>query len=208
MAEWWKNITDALARPSDAAASRNHTATLKERLDREKVKLREQELQNRARSMGGPNAAPFGGPDASEAAQQEDLRALRALLGWKLGVTPKDLPGNPSKIDGYWFGVRRYITEKPLDDPARDGASYEPCWKLHFFRQCPQCRFLFPTLELGDYSEALEAAKEMMAGKEAEVSRSTEKLAVYLNALESGKPDEHCPRYCPSCRKLIRGGTL
>lgn len=207
MAEWWKNLTDALARPSDEAAGRQRSTTLKERVDREKEKLREQEMRTESRSRNG---VVYGGGgtvrDPGEAELQEDLHALRALVGWKLGVQVKDIAGNPSKIDGYWFGVRRYIKEKPASKNGGD-SGYEPCWTLHFFRQCPSCKFLFPTLELGNYSEALEAATAMMAGKDAEVSRSTEKLAAYLNDREAGRPDEFCPRQCPSCRKLIRGGT-
>ncbi len=195
MADWIKNLSSVFSRTTDESLVRERTESFKDRLDREKASLREQEAR---RFQNGGNTQTAG-PDTDEAARQEDLRALRALLGWKLGIQTGDVVGNPSKVDGYWFGVRRYVKEK--------AGGYETCWTLHFFRQCPHCRFLFPTLELGDYAEALQAAQNMMDGKDAIVSRSTQKLAAYLNVLESGGADEYCPRLCPSCRKLIRGGT-
>ena len=192
MGEWWKQITAALGRPDDPAAQRDEAATLKAQLNREKQKLKTGSAKTGAKT------------GAEEAAWQEDLRALRSLLGWKLGVTVKDLTGNPSKVDGYWFGVEPYVKDTKDAAGQRD---YERSWKLFFFRQCPQCRHLFATLELGDYSEAIQATQNLMAGEDAGVGRSTEKLAAYLNDLEQGKPDEFCPRHCPNCHKLLRGGT-
>ena len=192
MSDWWKNITAVFARPGDEREQREQAASLRGQLDREKQKLR------------AVNASGTSKNAQEAAAWQEELRVLRSLVGWKLGVQVKDLAGNPSKIDGYWFGVQPYVRDTVDSNGGRDFAR---SWKLYFFRQCPQCRHLFPTLELGDYAEAEAATQNLMAGEEAGVVRSTEKLAAYLNDLEQNKPDEHCPRHCPNCSKLLRGGT-
>lgn len=200
MAEWWRSITDKIGKLSDSEAVAP-PATLRERLEREKEKLKMESEQSR---HGAVEARAPG--ETREDAEVQDRRVLIALLGWKLDARfepGKHPTSNPSKVDGYWFGVRRYW------QPARKAGEYDQIgWKLFFHRVCPHCKALVPTIELGDYAEVGEATARSMVGEDVEVPKSTARLAAYLNDLEAGRPDMYCPRQCPACRKLIKGGTL
>ena len=199
MSEWWKSLSgkfNLLTPPTEAT----ETLSLRDRLEREKDRQR---IEARQRASGEADTLAPG--ESIEQAQIQDIRALCSLLGWKLGVKtePSELTGNPSKVDGYWFGVKRY-----WDFATAEGQEDQISWKLHFFKPCNHCRTLVPTIELGDFAEVRHATERMMDGEEIQVARATSRLAGYLNDMEAGRPDLYCPRICPSCRKLIKGGTL
>lgn len=192
MAEWWKSFTDAFGSKDPAAKP----ASLRDRLEQEKVRLRETEKQRRMGDHRRPG-------ESEDQAMKQDAKALATLLGWKLDVRVEDLDVNPARIDGYWFGVKRYVVESETpDDPNRP---YDISYKLFLYRPCSHCRFLIPTIELGDYSEIVEAAKRMTRGEDPGVGKSTAAMAKYLAETEGDRLDPYLPRFCPKCRKLIKG---
>jgi hypothetical protein len=201
--EWWRSITERLNKlHPEAEGGPAPPVSLRDRLEHEKERLRE-EAERQEKAEPGQTLAPG---ESREEAELQDRRVLIALLGWKLDVRfePGQFPTtNPAKVEGYWFGVRRYWRYA-----RAEGEEDRIGWKLFFHRVCPNCKALVPTLELGDYAEVDAAAAKMMVGGEAQVGKSTHRLASYLNDLEAGRPDPHCPRLCPGCRKLMKGGTL
>lgn len=170
--------------------------TLKERLAEEQDRLREEEARWRT---GGQNAPRMPG-ETEAGARLEDCRALMTMLRWKMDVYLENVNENPVNVDGYLFGVQRYVTDSEDDEKA-----YDICWKLFVFRPCTHCKALIPTLELGDYSEVLAAGKQIALGQDAYVAKSTGKLASYLNEIEGGRYDPHLPRVCPKCHNLLKG---
>ena len=199
MSQWWKSIQDKLGRATPGILQ---PLSLRERLEQEQARQRRQEKLSANR---GPDATLSPGESMTEA-EAQNKRVLLSLLGWKLEVKKdiSELSGNPSKVDGYWFGVKRYWRFA-----RNENEQDELSWKLHFYKPCTHCRALFPTIELGDYMEIKIAAEKMMLeGQEVLITKSTARLASYLNDLEAGRPDPHCPRMCPACRKLIKGGTI
>jgi hypothetical protein len=189
MAEWWKKISESLK-----VESPRQNQSLRDRLDREKEHLR----KDRERHYSQTEHRRAG--ESDEQARMEDARALAHLLGWKLDVHVEGLTDNPALIDDLWFGVKRY-----LGPPIEEDGPYEIYWKLHFFRTCPHCKNLIPTLELGDSAEIVEASKKSMLGQDILVPKATKKLAAYLEELDRGAMDPYMSRYCPHCRKPIKG---
>jgi hypothetical protein len=122
------------------------------------------------------------------------------LLAWKLDVHVENLTENPALIDELWFGVKRY-----LGPPLVEDGPYEIYWKLHFYRTCPHCKNILPTIELGDSAEVNAACQQAMLGQEVFVPKATKKLAAYLEEIDRGAMDAHMSRYCPHCRKPIKG---
>jgi|GEM_PF-2967315 hypothetical protein len=194
MSEWWKAIAETFRKVEHPNSK---SISLRDRLEQERTRLREEEEQWK-RGGGGKDAHPHYATDAR--IKQEDARALATLLGWKLDVHLKEEIENPANIDGYWFGVQRYVSEPEIED-----GPYVTYWKLFVFRPCTHCKFLIPTLELGDYTEVVAATKQMALGQDYYVPKSTQKLAQYLNEIEGGRFDSHLPRVCPQCHKLLKG---
>ncbi len=197
----WKSLQDKLGKPTEVIPT---PPTFRERLEQEQERQLEQE--KRARAVHGAGRLPLKPGESPEEASVEDKRVLASMLGWKLDIKQdyRTFETNPAKVDGYWFGVKRYW-KFGRSENEEDELSY----KLHFFRKCENCRTLFPTIELGDYLEVKEANRKIIEeGVEVFVAKSTARLAAYLNDLEKGKSDPFCPRMCPACRKLIKGGTL
>jgi hypothetical protein len=192
MTEWLKSFTDVFKAPQNSKA-----LSLKERLEQEQGRLKEEEERLRKAGPRGEHRMP-GETDAQ--ANKQDCTALATLLRWKLDVKVENLDQNPARVDGYWFGVRRYFGP-PLEP---DGPN-EVLWKLHIYRPCMHCKHLIPTMELGDSAETKVATQQMMRGETVTIAKSTEKLAAYLNEVEKGRLDTHMPRFCPSCRKPIKG---
>jgi hypothetical protein len=170
--------------------------TLRERLGAEQERLKAEE--ERWRSGGGQALRLPGETEAG--ARVEDCRALTTLLRWKMDVYLENVTENPVNVDGYFFGVQRYVTDSEDDEQA-----YDIRWKLSVFRPCTHCKALIPTLELGDYSEVVAAGKQVALGQDAYVPKSTAKLAAYLNEIEGGRYDPHLPRVCPRCHNLLKG---
>ncbi len=194
MAEWWKTLSEAFRKVEHPGRA----LSLKDRLSQEQVRLKEEDARWRRGNGDAPEPRTPGETEAM--ARQEDARALEALLRWKMDVNLVDLNENPVNIDGYWFGVQRYV-----GPPVYEDGPYEMLWKLHLFRPCPHCKLLIPTIELGDYAEALAATRQIASGQEAFVPKSTQKLASYLNEIEGGRFDPHLPRVCPKCHNLLKG---
>lgn len=193
MAEWWKSLSEVFTKGQDT-----RPLSLKERLEVEQRRMRETEERQRRTHSHEPQIRASGETDAQ--AKTQDCQALATLLGWKLDTKIEHLTENPANIDGYWFGVRRY-----LGPPTETGGDNEILWKLYLFRPCTHCKFLIYTLELGDYTEVKEAVTKMMTGERPHVPKATERLAAYLNEVGTGKFDPHMPRFCPACRKPIKG---
>ena len=199
MSEFWKSLQDKLGKPAVEAAK---PLSFREKLELEQSRQREQEKRALAVNRAGMPLKP--GESIAEASD-EDKRMLSSMLGWKLDIKVdfRTLTTNPAKVDGYWFGVKRY-----WKFGRSEGEEDELSYKLHFYRKCDHCRALVPTIELGDYLEVKEAGRKMIEdGVEVPVAKSTARLAAYLNDLDKGKADPYCPRMCPSCKKLIKGGT-
>lgn len=192
MPEWLKALTEAFGGGEKDPLRR--TASLRDRVQSEQQKQRELEKQNKSGEHRRPG-------ESDEQARRDDGRALEALLGWKLDVHVEGVDITPIKVDGYWFGVQRYVVH--AEDPTDDNP-YEIRWKLFFYKPCPHCRHLTPTIELGDYAEVLEASRRMTRGEDPSVPKSTSTLAKYLNDTEN-KLDPYLPRFCPKCRKVIKG---
>ncbi|GAB4454865.1 MAG: hypothetical protein OHK0029_10070 [Armatimonadaceae bacterium] len=192
MAEWWKALAETFRKVDHPKKN----LSLKERLEEERNRLREEE--EKWKRGGGNEPHPNYAVDAR--IRQEDARALATLIGWKLDVHLEEVTENPVNVDGYWFGVQRYVSA-----PEEEDGPYVTYWKLFVFRPCTQCKFLIPTLELGDYIEVVAATKQMALGQDAYVPKSTQKLAQYLNEIEGGRFDPHLPRVCPHCRSLLKG---
>jgi hypothetical protein len=200
MSQWLKSIQDKLGK---ATPDEPKPVSFRERIEEEQERQREQQKIAMQRRTG--NRTPMMGHSA-ESATVEDKRVLATMLSWKLDIKAdyNTFAGNPAKIDGYWFGVKRY-----WKFARHEGEEEEQSYKLHFYRRCDHCRALVPTIELGDYLEIKEAARrQAIEGEEVTVTKSTTRLAAYLNDLDSGRSDPFCPRMCPSCKKLIKGGTL
>ncbi len=185
MTEWLKTITEKLKKPSEEI-------TLRDRLEAEQRRQREANQ----RTASGLTLAQ------EQATNKEDLKALTTLLAWKLDVRKDNLLANPAKVDGLWFGVSRYSRRG-------EGESPDPVtsWKLYLFRPCPHCKHLIQNIPLGDQAEITDAVEQTIHGKETPVSKSTARLAAHLADIDAHKPDPYCPRFCPQCRKPIRGGT-
>jgi len=200
MSQWLKTIQDKLGKATPAEPKQ---VSFRERIEQEQERQRDQMKMVNQRRGGGGTLMPG---ESAEAASLEDRRVLASLLSWKLDIKAdyNEFNGNPAKIDGYWFGVKRY-----WKFARQEGEEEELSYKLHFYRRCDQCRALVPTIELGDYLEIKEATrKQTLEGQNVTVHKSTARLASYLNDLDSGRIDPYCPRMCPSCKKLIKGGTL
>jgi hypothetical protein len=189
MAEWWKALRESLKTENP-----KQSLSLRERLDKEKEHLR----KDRERHYSTTEHRKPG--ESDEQAEIEDIRALTLLLGWKLDVHVEGLNENPALIDDLWFGVKRY-----LGPPLEPDGPYEIYWKLHFFRTCPHCKKLIPTIELGDSAEIVAASKGSMLGQEVLVPKSTKRLAAYLEELDRGAMDPYMSRYCTYCRKPVKG---
>lgn len=187
MSEWLKSITGLLVKKEPGET------TLRDRIEAEQRRLREATERN----ASGRTVAE------EQILLHEDLKALQMLLAWKLDVKAENLLANPAKVDGLWFGVKRYFREG-----KGENAAPMVSWKLYVHRVCPNCKHAIPTLELGDHAEVTEAVEQMAHGKETEVSKSTTRLARYIADVEANHPDPYCPRFCPQCRKPIRGGTI
>ena len=185
MAEWLKNIADKMKKPSEET-------TLRDRLDAEQRRQREATQ----RTGSGLTIAQ------EQEVNKEDLKALTTLLAWKLDVRKDNLLANPAKVDGLWLGVSRYFRRGEGENP-------DPVisWKLYLFRACPHCKHLIQNIPLGDLEEITNAVEQTIHGKETPVGKSTARLAAHLADIEANKPDPYCPRFCPQCRKAIRGGT-
>jgi hypothetical protein len=199
MAEFWKSIQDKLGKATPAIPE---PLTFRERLEREQERQREQ--IKRQASVG--TNSPLAPGESVADANLQDKRVLISMLGWKLDIKKEtgEITTNPAKVEGFWLGVKRYWRFARNEDEHD-----ELSWKLHYYRTCIHCKAQIPTIELGDYLEIKGAAEKMMTeGQEVLVVKSTARLAAYLNDLDAGKPDAHCPRMCPKCRKLIKGGTL
>lgn len=184
MAEWLKTITEKLRKPSDEI-------TLRDRLEAEQRRQRE------AAERPGSGLTPA----QEQVVSKDDLKALSTLLAWKLDVRKDNLLANPAKVDGLWFGVSRYLRHiEGESDPAMS-------WKLYLFRACPHCKHLIQNIPLGDQAEITAAMEQTIRGQETPVGKSTSRLAAHLADIDANKPDPYCPRFCPQCRKPIRGGT-
>lgn len=194
MTDWLKNLTSVFSKGQEDARN----LSLRDRLEQEQVRLREE--QERARRTGGNTPEHRLPGETDDQANRQDCAALATLLKWKLDVKVENLDQNPAKVDGYWFGVRRY-----LGPPVEPDGPNEILYKLYTYRPCIHCKHLIPTLELGDDVETRAAAKQMMLGQPVSVTKSTEKLAAYLNEVAGGRLDPHLPRFCPACRKPIKG---
>lgn len=185
MTEWLKTLTEKLKKPSEEI-------TLRDRLEAEQRRQREASL----RTASGLTRAQ------EEEVNKEDLKALTTLLAWKLDVKKDNLAANPAKVDGLWLGVTRYLP-RVEGETASAGVS----WKLYLFRPCPHCKHLIQNIPLGDLAEVTYAMEQTIRGQDVPVSKSTARLAAHLADIEAHKPDPYCPRFCPQCRKPIRGGT-
>lgn len=211
MSDWWKAFSTALGKEGSAAEGQQQPAPgLRGRLEQELERLRGEEKFRRQAAAetsaggiaaGGARDGRYRGEDGQQMLH-EDLRALTTLLRWKLDVEAAP-ERNPARVDGLYFGVQR----RPLRDD--DGhVTQEVTWRLYLYRPCPHCKFLIPTIDLGDHREVMEAVKQETAGNAVQIIRSTEHLAGYLHDIQRGRPDQYYPRLCPSCRKLLKGGTL
>lgn len=188
MTEWIKSITGLLNKKEPGEI------TLRDRIEAEQRRLHEQTTVTKSgRTISD-----------EQTIKKDDLKALQMLLAWKLDVHRDNLTENPAKVDGLLLGVKRYFRT------AKGTSAAEVSWKLFVYRLCPNpnCKHQIPTLELGDHAEITDAVEQMATGKDAEVGKSTTRLARYIADVEANKPDPFCPRFCPQCRKAIRGGTL
>jgi hypothetical protein len=185
MADWLKTLTEKLKKPSEEI-------TLRDRLEAEQRRQREESQ----RTNSGLTVAQ------EQAIQKEDLKALTTLLAWKLDVRKDNILANPAKVDGLWFGVSRYLRAG-----EGDNADSVISWKLYLYRPCPNCKHLLQNIPLGDQAEITSAVEHNIRGEEVPVSKSTARLAAHLADIDAHKADPYCPRFCPHCRKPIRGGT-